>query len=82
MHCSNCGEDVDENAKQCPYCGSKFRSEQNQSIVTNIPASWVGVSIGILLFAVLRFLTQAFLFPIAAGSLSAVAIWFIGSILR
>lgn len=82
MDCSNCGEEINESAEQCPYCGAKFRSEQNQSIITKIPASWIGVSIGIVLFAVLRLVTQAFLLPIAAGSLSAVVIWFVGSILR
>lgn len=49
--CSNCGTEVNASAVQCPACGAQF--EEEQSILESIPASWIGIGVGVLIIALL-----------------------------
>jgi hypothetical protein len=49
--CSNCGTDVDPSAAQCPACGAQF--EEEQSVLESVPASWLGIGVGVLIVALL-----------------------------
>ncbi len=33
MHCSNCGNKIDENIKFCPHCGNKFEQKEKKEVI-------------------------------------------------
>jgi hypothetical protein len=42
---------VDVSAVQCPACGAQF--EEEQSVLEIVPASWIGIGVGVLIIAIL-----------------------------
>lgn len=82
MKCSNCGEDVDPNANQCPSCRATFKSEQdNKSILARIPSSWLGIITGVIVLILLVQLGNP-VTGIGAGAVLTIVVWLGGSFLR
>ena len=56
MYCNNCGKQIDDNAKFCPYCGNNFNSEEvkNTDIKNDTKSSklWMGIMVAVLVFSI------------------------------
>lgn len=71
--CSNCGTEVDASAVQCPACGAQF--EEEQSTLGSIPASWIGIGVGVLIIALLFAIGMGPVLMIGAGAGIALMVW-------
>lgn len=67
-YCSNCGNEVDENAVVCIHCGCAIKPEENNDAVTNKPNPKTGLVLGIL------GIVFAWLFAIVGHALSIIGI--------
>jgi hypothetical protein len=79
LKCSNCGVEIDEDAKECPACGAQFA--EHQSAFGSVPASLLGISTGILAAAVLFIIGLGITLTLGVGATVALVVWIAAELL-